>query len=214
MDDLQILVKVIVDESSQSSMDKELSNIIERLESKNQIQLKVGLDDSSVQTVQTQLQAIARQVSSANRSGSTLQVFDTAQLQADGRKYFASTKTLVADVQKEFKSLGKVDVTNVFKNAKGDIQSFTASVTKADGTIEKFNFNLAQIKDGAKTLKGFVQISSSLTDRKGMLQNCDFAQVRKPSPSRFACHLPQRGRQEAVRNTTPWLSLWESCRTK
>ena len=165
MDDLQILVKVIVDESSQSSMDKELSNIIERLESKNQIQLKVGLDDSSVQTVQTQLQAIARQVSSANRSGNALQVFDTAQLQADGRKYFASTKTLVADVQKEFKSLGKVDVTNVFKNAKGDIQSFTASVTKADGTIEKFNFNLAQIKDGAKTLKGFVQISSSLTDR-------------------------------------------------
>lgn len=165
MDDLQILVKAIVDSSSSSSMDSELSSIVEKLESKHKIELKVGLEDSSVQVVQTQLQAIARQVSSANRSGSTLQVFDTAQLQADGRKYFASTKTLVSDVQKEFKSLGKVDVTNVFKNAKGDIQSFTASVTKADGTIEKFNFNLAQIKDGAKTLKGFVQISSSLTDR-------------------------------------------------
>lgn len=165
MDDLQILVKAIVDDGSKSSMDSELTSIVEKLESKHKIELKVGLEDSSVQVVQTQLQAIARQVSSANRSGSTLQVFDTAQLQADGRKYFASTKTLVADVQKEFKSLGKVDVTNVFKNAKGDIQSFTASVTKADGTIEKFNFNLAQIKDGAKTLKGFVQISSSLTDR-------------------------------------------------
>lgn len=165
MDDLQILVKAIVDSGSSSSMDSELASIVEKLESKHKIELKVGLEDSSVQVVQTQLQAIARQVSSANRSGSTLQVFDTAQLQADGRKYFASTKTLVADVQKEFKSLGKVDVTNVFKNAKGDIQSFTASVTKADGTIEKFNFNLAQIKDGAKTLKGFVQISSSLTDR-------------------------------------------------
>ena len=165
MDDLQILVKAIVDSGSSSSMDSELTSIVEKLESKHKIELKVGLEDSSVQVVQTQLQAIARQVSSANRSGSTLQVFDTAQLQADGRKYFASTKTLVADVQKEFKSLGKVDVTNVFKNAKGDIQSFTASVTKADGTIEKFNFNLAQIKDGAKTLKGFVQISSSLTDR-------------------------------------------------
>lgn len=165
MDDLQILVKAIVDSGSSSSMDSELASIVEKLESKHKIELKVGLEDSSVQVVQTQLQAIARQVSSANRSGSTLQVFDTAQLQADGRKYFASTKTLVADVQKEFKSLGKVDVTNVFKDAKGDIQSFTASVTKADGTIEKFNFNLAQIKDGAKTLKGFVQISSSLTDR-------------------------------------------------
>ena len=165
MDDLQILVKAIVDSGSQSSMDSELTSIVEKLESKHKIELKVGLEDSSVQVVQTQLQAIARQVSSANRSGNTLQVFDTAQLQADGRKYFASTKTLVADVQKEFKSLGKVDVTNVFKNAKGDIQSFTASVTKADGTIERFNFNLAQIKDGAKTLKGFVQISSSLTDR-------------------------------------------------
>lgn len=165
MDDLQILVKAIVDSGSQSSMDSELTSIVEKLESKHKIELKVGLEDSSVQVVQTQLQAIAKQVSSANRSGNTLQVFDTAQLQADGRKYFASTKTLVADVQKEFKSLGKVDVTNVFKNAKGDIQSFTASVTKADGTIERFNFNLAQIKDGAKTLKGFVQISSSLTDR-------------------------------------------------
>lgn len=165
MDDLQILVKAIVDSGTQSSMDSELTSIVEKLESKHKIELKVGLEDSSVQVVQTQLQAIAKQVSSANRSGNTLQVFDTAQLKADGRKYFASTKTLVADVQKEFKSLGKVDVTNVFKNAKGDIQSFTASVTKADGTIERFNFNLAQIKDGAETLKGFVQISSSLTDK-------------------------------------------------
>ena len=165
MDDLQILVKAIVDNSSAGSMDSELTSIVEKLESKHKIELDIGLKGSSVQVVQTQLQAIARQVSSANKGGSTLQVFDTAQLQADGRKYFASTKTLVADVQKAFTSLGKVDVTNVFKNAKGDIQSFTASVTKADGTIEKFNFDLAQIKDGAKTLKGFVQISSSLTDK-------------------------------------------------
>lgn len=177
MDDLQILVKAIVDDNSESSMDSELSGLVKRLESKHKIELGVGLEDSSVQVVQTQLQAIAKQVSSANKNGNTLQVFDTTQLQADGRKYFASTKTLVADVQKEFQSLGKVDVTNVFKNAKGDIQSFTASVTKADGTIEKFNFSLAQIKDGTRTLRGFVQASSSLTDKNmgsGLSKTLDY----------------------------------------
>lgn len=94
-----------------------------------------------------------------------LQVFDATQLKADGQRYFTSVKDIVSRAQAEFSKLGKTDITNVFKDSKGNIQSFTASVTKADGVVEKFNFNLAKIKDGAQSIKGFVQSNSILTDK-------------------------------------------------
>lgn len=176
MDDLQILVKAIVDDKSESSMDSSLKSIVSKLESSHKVELKVGLDDASVKVVQTQLQAIAKQVTTTGKSGS-VQVFDSAQLQADGRRYFSSAKNIISSVQKEFKNMGKVDVTNVFKNAKGDIQSFTANVTKANGVVERFNFSVAQIKDGTKTLRGFVQTSSVLSDKSagsGLQKTLDY----------------------------------------
>lgn len=167
MDDLQILVQAVVDDSSASTLNSQLSNLAKSLSGSHDVKLRVVLDDSSVKTAQTQLQAIAKQVSAASKaSGSTkLQIFDTTQLQADGQRYFLTVKDIVSRAQAEFSKMGKTDITNVFKDAKGNIQSFTASVTKADGVVEKFNFNLAKIKDGTQALKGFVQSNSILADK-------------------------------------------------
>ena len=167
MDDLQILVQAVVDESSASTLNSQLANLVKSLSGSHDVKLRVVLDNSSVQAAQTQLQAIAKQVSSASKAGGSakLQIFDAAQLQADGQRYFLAVKDIVSRAQAEFGKLGKVDITNVFKDAKGNIQSFTASVTKADGIVEKFNFNLAKIKDGTQALKGFVQSNSILADK-------------------------------------------------
>ena len=171
MDDLQILLKAVIDENSQSSLDSKLAKIAKNLSESHTVKLKVEFDESSVKTVQTQLQAIAKQVSSASRgsandaSKQSLRVFDSAKLKADGQMYFNSVRDIVSRAQKEFSKLGKTDITNVFKDAKGNIQSFTASVTKADGVVEKFNFNLAKIKNGSRSMRGFVQSNSILSDK-------------------------------------------------
>ena len=167
MDDLQILLKAVIDENSQSSLDSKLASIAKSLSESHTVKLKVGFDEDSVKTVQSQLQTIAKQVGGANHTGTykPLQVFDATQLKADGQRYFTSVKDIVSRAQAEFSKLGKTDITNVFKDSKGNIQSFTASVTKADGVVEKFNFNLAKIKDGAQSIKGFVQSNSILTDK-------------------------------------------------
>lgn len=167
MDDLQILVKAVIDESSASALDSQLSKLAKTLGDSHNLKIKVVLDEGSVSTVQTQLQAIAKQVQSAGASGGAapLKIFDTTQLQKDGQMYFLSVQDIVSRAQQQFSSLGKVDITNVFKNAKGEIQSFSANVTKADGVIERFNFNLSQIKSGEQVFKGFVQSSSVLADK-------------------------------------------------
>ena len=166
MDELQILVKAIVDESSEQSMNTELGKLTKALRESHKIELEVALEDGSVKTVQNQLQAIAKQISTSGAGkGAKVKVFDSDQLQADGQRYFSGVKNIVSRAQAEFRKMGKVDVTNVFKDAKGNIQSFTASVTKADGIVEKFNFELAKIKEGTKTLKGFVQSNSVLSDK-------------------------------------------------
>lgn len=166
MDELQILVKAIVDDSSEQSMDSQLGSLAKKLGEAHKINLKVALEESSVKSVQSQLQAIAKQVNTSGAGkGAQIKVFDSAQLQADGQKYFSGVKDIVSRVQTEFSKMGKVDVTNVFKDAKGNIQSFTASVTKADGVVEKFNFELAKIKEGAKSFNGFVQSNSILSDK-------------------------------------------------
>ena len=73
-------------------------------------------------------------------------------MNADGQRYFTGVRDIVSRVQKQFSKLGSVDVVNVFKDAQGDIQSFTASVTKADGVVERFNFNLAKIRMVQETI--------------------------------------------------------------
>lgn len=169
MDELQILVKAIVDDDSKQGMDTDLAKLARDLGNAHKIELKVGLDDKSVKTVQSQLQAIAKKVSAAKSTGSgaaaQIKVFDSKQLKADGQMYFHGVKDIVSRAQKEFSKMGKVDVTNVFKDAKGNIQSFSANVTKADGVVEKFNFELAKIQHTSKAFKGFVQTNSVLADK-------------------------------------------------
>ena len=166
MDELQILVKAIVDDDSKQGMDTDLAKLARDLGNAHKIELKVGLDDKSVKTVQSQLQAIAKKVNTSTAGkGSQVKVFDSKKLQADGQKYFHGVKDIVSRAQKEFSKMGKVDITNVFKDAQGNIQSFSANVTKADGVVEKFNFELAKIKHTSKAFSGFVQTNSILSDK-------------------------------------------------
>lgn len=166
MDELQILVKAIIDENSEREMDSDLSDLAKKLGNAHKIKLKVALEDGSVKTVQSQLQAIAKKINTSTAGkGSQIKVFDSKKLQADGQKYFHGVKDIVARAQKEFSKMGKVDITNVFKDAQGNIQSFSANVTKADGVVEKFNFELAKIKHTSKAFSGFVQTNSILSDK-------------------------------------------------
>ena len=120
MDDLQILLKAVIDENSQSSLDSKLASIAKSLSESHTVKLKVGFDEDSVKTVQSQLQTIAKQVGGANHTGTykPLQVFDATQLKADGQRYFTSVKDIVSRAQAEFSKLGKTDITNVFKDSK------------------------------------------------------------------------------------------------
>ena len=48
MDDLQILLKAVIDENSQSSLDSKLASIAKSLSESHTVKLKVGFDEDSV----------------------------------------------------------------------------------------------------------------------------------------------------------------------
>ena len=67
MDDLQILVKAVVDANSETALNSQLSSLVKSVAASHEIKLKVVLDDSSIKTAQSQLQAITWRLRSENQ---------------------------------------------------------------------------------------------------------------------------------------------------
>lgn len=117
--------------------------------------IKVNVDASNVKNT---IKDINSQVSNSNKSNK-LQIFDSKQLESDGRKYFTKTTDIIDRVKKYYQGNGaiKVDITSL-ETAKGQIQSFTAVVEDSQNVIKKFNYERAKINTGgSKSNYGFVQ---------------------------------------------------------
>jgi len=91
-------------------------------------------------------------------------IFDRTKLEAEGRQFFVSASNIIERVKKEFKSMGEVDV-NFLKNSQSNITGFTASVTKADGVVRQFSFDVAKIQSGNSVQNGYVFNSEKLIDK-------------------------------------------------
>lgn len=131
------------------------------------IKVKVGLDKASVKELKDKIASLTAPNAGTQKAANTLSlpIVNTAQLKASGKSYITASKDLVADVQKTFSALGSVDVTNIFRTPQGEITAFTAAVKKSDGTLESYRYQLAQLKDAAKTFTGFVPVGSIGTDK-------------------------------------------------
>ena len=93
------------------------------------------------------------------------EVFDVNQIKQKGVEYLKATANIVDEAKTKFSSLGQVDITNIFKSPQGEIQSFTASVKKADGTVENYRQKLVMLKDSAAQFKAFIPAGSIGLDK-------------------------------------------------
>ena len=133
----------------------------------SKLTIPVKIDTVSLKRV---LKNLNVQFSKSNESKTlniSKNVFDVDKLQSDGRKFYISATGIVNRVKKDFSSMGKVNVTNIFKNAKGQIQGFSAELTKASGVVEKFNFEKAKLESANwnSVQSGFVQMNSVGADK-------------------------------------------------
>lgn len=117
--------------------------------------IKVGIDTSAVKKA---VKDTSTQISNSNKSNQ-LQLFDSKKLDAEGRKYFYQTTDIINRVKNYYLKNGalNVDISSL-ETAKGQIQSFTATVEESTGVIKKFNFEKANIN--SKKNSGFVQTDS------------------------------------------------------
>lgn len=117
--------------------------------------IKVGIDTSAVKKA---VKDTSAQISNSNKSNQ-LQLFDSKKLDAEGRKYFYKTTDIINRVKNYYLKNGalNVDISSL-ETAKGQIQSFTATVEESTGVIKKFNFEKANIN--SKKNSGFVQTDS------------------------------------------------------
>jgi len=156
--DLNILIKSKIDQSSEAITN--LNNQLSKLEKKmNKLKIKLDVDSKDIEN------AVKNATNKAkSNSNVKINVFDRDKLESDGRQFFISATNIVSRVKKEFASMGDVNV-NVFKNAKEQVTGFTAEIKKADGVVEKLNFDMAKIKTNKSLQKGFVFTGQTLLDK-------------------------------------------------
>ena len=92
------------------------------------------------------------------------QIFDRAKLDEEGRKFFFNSKNVIDRVKAEFSTLGQVNVFETL-NSKSKLTSFIAEITKANGVVEKLQFNMAKIQTGSSTQSGFIFIGEKIVDK-------------------------------------------------
>lgn len=181
-------------EVSTDLIKKDLAKIMSELnKTNNRSLIKVGLDTAWIEShFQRQLQSILNKtelktkvkvdtVSTSPKSPSvnskaTLSpandsiVFDAKKLQkqldtgnAALQEFYYGSKNITKKMQADFEALGNYDISKRFDD-KGKLESFTVSVNKANGEIEKYKYNIAKISTGKSTQAGWVFDSSSLKD--------------------------------------------------
>lgn len=120
--------------------------------------IKVGIDTSGLKNAISNAKS---QVSNKNQN-TKVQIFDSKQLESEGRKYFTKATNIIDQVKNYYTRNGalSVDISSIEKS-NGQIKSFTASVEESTGVIKKFNFERGKINTGgAKPNYGFVQTDS------------------------------------------------------
>lgn len=151
---------------SEESLNKFKSEL-ERLAKKIKVNLQVTVDKTSISSAEKAVQDAKNKINktvNSNSKSSGIKVFNKEQLESEGRDFFISATGIVNRVKNQFSSLGDVNV-NFLKNAKNQITGFTAEIKQMDGTIQKLVYDMAKIKVGNSTQKGFVYNGSTLTDK-------------------------------------------------
>jgi len=137
---------------------------VDKLAKNIKLNLRFDVDKQSVKDAEKTVTETAKKISEKSKSQNKIKVFDKEQLEAEGRQFFISATGIVNRVKNQFKDLGDVNV-NFLKNAKNQIVGFEAEIKKLDGTIEKLRFDMAKIKVGDSTQKGFVFSGANLIDK-------------------------------------------------
>lgn len=164
---------------------KELQSVLGQMKGDMAPRVRVAVNFTETKKLfQEQLQAIANGLditasvkTKIRNAAENNQIFDTAQLEAEGRRYYKATTDVLERAKEDLSALGKVDITNVFKSPQGEIQSFTATIRDADTVVESFRFKLKQLREGTTSFDGFVQMGSLLSDKTagtGLEQALDY----------------------------------------
>lgn len=154
----RIKIKAELDpERSLNKIQSQLNTIVKKSKVPK---IKVEIDTSDVKkaikNVETQLP------NNSSKSNNKVQIFDSKQLDAEGRKYFTKATNIIDQVKNYYTRNGalSVDISSIEKS-NGQIKSFTASVEESTGVIRKFNFERGKIDTGgAKPNYGFIQTDS------------------------------------------------------
>ena len=151
---LQILAELDITRSL-NSIQSQLNTLANQAKAPT---IKVGIDTSGLKSA---INNAKSQVSNKGQNNK-MQIFDSKQLESEGRKYFTKSTNIIDQVKKYYTRNGalSVDISSIEKS-NGQIRSFTASVEEATGVIKKFNFERGKINTGStKPNYGFVQTDS------------------------------------------------------
>lgn len=142
---------------------QKLANDIGKLINQKIIISNVGVDTkSAIKAGKEYGKQFNQGVSQELKNNKITQVFNTKDLDAQGKIYVQKVNNTIAKTKSELESklrnagYSDINIKGV-EDAKGKIKSLTATVTDATGAFKQLNFERAKIQGGGKAQAGFIQ---------------------------------------------------------
>ena len=157
--DFQILLQALLDEaSSKTNIDKNIDSLQKKI---NSIKIKAELDSNLIRNLSKQILQ-ATNTKTFNQSSVSKQIFNTNDLDKQGRLYIQKVSNTINKTKSEIncvlKGAGYTDIkiTGIEK-ANGQIKSITVNATDAAGALKSLNFEREKLQKQGKAQGGLVQ---------------------------------------------------------
>lgn len=125
--DLRIIIQATLDEA------KSTKAIQEQLKSlQSNLNITIGIDAKQVANIADQVKSLQNQV-----AGKQIKIIDDTT----PTKFFSDIDAAV----KEFSKLGNVNIAKTINPANQELEKFVLTLNKADGTVERLNFEMAKL---------------------------------------------------------------------
>jgi TP901 family phage tail tape measure protein len=186
VEDLKIKIIGSLDsKKTTDSMQSQLNEIEKKLN------IQIGVDTKMIENLGKQINQIQQTVTQQSKGIKIINDKEIIKNLDNVQNKVNQTFTSVEKAVKEYSKFGTVKVDTKLDPITKEVQNFTLNVKKADDTIEKMKFNLANIDTG----KGIQKIFER-TD----LKNVDNTQAQREKALQSEHQLRQKVQQDTIKN--------------
>jgi hypothetical protein len=162
--DLRIL---ITGKLNESATEKLIRGQLDSIQKK--FNLEIGISDKQIKDIANQVNELKSKLGSTKTN-----IVDDKDASV-AKEIFTSIDKAV----EKYKQLGQVNLTKTLNPVTKEVEKFQLAISKADGTVEKLNFEMAKMNNIQGLDNGFILKSQKVIDNTADISEKQFQQIHK-----------------------------------